>query len=105
MPMPTLGGNLSRMLVDLTDLLLKESDPKRKKQLRAQHRALAAHLKKLVDENVARDTIEYEKALESVTAANEALAEAKEDLGEVAGAIKKIAKALDLVAKVASKLG
>jgi len=103
--MATLGKSLSRTLVDLTDLLLKEKDPERKKQLRDQHRELAALLQKLVDESVARDTIEYEKATAAVTEANDALKDAKKDLGQVAGAIKKVAKALDLVAKVAAKLG
>ena len=99
---PKLGSSLAVGLPLLTDLILKEPDPTRRRELRAQHKILSRHLRKLVDGNVDRATQDYKKAARALAAANKAIREAKKDLAKVAKTIERLAKAADLIGKVAA---
>jgi len=69
--MNTMGKNLSSMLVNMTDLILKETDVSRMKQLRKQHRALIKQLQTLIDKTVPNDTAKYRQATKALLEANE----------------------------------
>lgn len=100
--MATIGSMLPATLVGLTDLILKEEDAQKRARLRAQHRQLSRQLRTLVDENVRKDTVEYEKAIAALEKANEALKEAKQDAARVAVAINRVAKAIDWLGRAAA---
>lgn len=98
----TLGGDLAKLLNNLTDLIEKETDQDNIAQLRRQQKAIHKQLKTLVDENVARSNQDYEDALESLKEANAQITKAKKDLAEVADTIEKIAKVISFLSKIAS---
>lgn len=99
---PTLGASLATGLPLLTELILKETDATRRKDLRKVQKVLARHLRRLVEKNVNRATQDYKKATKALAAANAAIKEAKKDLAKVAKTIEKLAKAADFVGKVAA---
>ena len=74
----TLGNSTSRTLIELTDLILKETDKEKKKALRKQHRELAKALRKLIDKTVETDTAKYRRAKDALDKACDAIREAKE---------------------------
>lgn len=98
--MSTLGKNLSSMLVNMTDLILKETDVLRMKALRKQQKELSKQLQILIDKTVPNDTAKYRQATKALLEANEEMKVAKKDLDRVGTVIQKIAKAVDLVGKV-----
>jgi len=98
--MKTLGKHLSCMLIDMTDLILKETDLQRMKQLRKNHRQLSKQLQLLIDKTVPNDTANYRRAMMALSEANEEIRQAKKNLDRVETVIQKSAKAVDVVAKV-----
>ncbi len=94
----------ARMLIELTDLILKEKDPKKRSTLRGQHKELGKKLKALIDKTVPKDTAEYRKATDALEEANKAIKQAKKDIAKVAEVIRKIAKAISLVGKIVDKV-
>jgi len=98
--MKTLGKHLSCMLIDMTDLILKETDLQRMKQLRKHHRQLSKQLQLLIDKTVPNDTANYRRAMMALSEANEEIRQAKKNLDRVETVIQKSAKAVDVVAKV-----
>jgi hypothetical protein len=101
--MPTLGQSLSRMISDLTDLILKAPSGPQRDQLVAQQQALAQQLHVLIDETVDQNTAEYVRATAALQGANNALIAARADIQKVAETINKVAEVVAAVAEVAAK--
>jgi hypothetical protein len=104
MPEEVLGTSLSKMIVDLTDLILATKNPAKKEELRKQHKKLTKKLQALIDKTVPADTEEYKKANAAVVEGNMAIKEAIKDTSQAAGAVTKLAKAISALAKLIALL-
>ncbi|MBW2663203.1 MAG: hypothetical protein JRD93_14715 [Deltaproteobacteria bacterium] len=98
----TIGKDLPKLLDDITELILAESDVIKIDQLRAKQKDIAIELQKLIDGNVDKATPEYNEVIVGIKVAHDAVKEAIKDLGKVAETINKIAKVLSLLSKVVS---
>jgi len=100
--MANLGSELAKGLPLLTDLIVEETNRTKRAKLKKVYRKLSAELRRLVEKNVRRNTIEYRKATAALAKANAAMRAAKRDLAKVAATITRLSKAADLIGKVAA---
>lgn len=100
----TVGSNISSLLADITDLILRTTDVDEKIKLQAQQRKLAEKLQILVDETVSKVLPEYVEAQAKLEKAVKAAKDAKGDLSKLADAISKIATAITKVTALAAKI-
>ena len=97
----TLGADLQQLSHLLEALIAKETDLKKKDDLREQLAKVFDSIQALVELNVKAATAEYAQAKEGVEKANGEVREAIKDLEKVAKTINTVAKVVDILGKLA----
>ena len=97
----TLGAELQQLSHLLQALIAKETDLKKKDELREQLAKVLDSIQALVEVNVKAATAEYAKARKAIEKANGEVIEAMKDLAKVAETINTVAKVVDVLGKLA----
>lgn len=99
-----LGSEMSEMLTNLTQLIIRTPDPDTRKKLAKQHERLSSMLQSLIDKTVDAALPEYAAAAAALKVANQQAEAAKKNLDKVADAITSVADAIGKVAALVAKI-
>lgn len=97
----TLGAELQQLSHLLQALIAKETDLKKKDELREQLAKVLDSIQTLVEVNVKAATAEYARAREGIEKANREVIEAINDLAKVAKTINTVARVVDVLGNLA----
>lgn len=100
----TIGAELRKLLIEITELIIETRSKKKREELLRQQAQIAGELQVLVDKVVDDALPEYEEATKAIAAASKAAKAAKTDLDKTAATIDKIASAVGALGKLAALL-
>ena len=100
----TIGAELRKLLIEITELIIETRSKKRREELLRQQAQVAGQLQVLVDKVVNEALPEYEEATKAIAAASKAAKAAKADLDKIAAGIDKIAAAIGALGNLAALL-
>ena len=87
----TIGAELRKLLIEMTELIIETRSKKKREELLRQQAQVAGELQVLVDKVVDDALPEYQEATKAIAAASNAAKAAKADLDKTAATIDKIA--------------